>query len=101
MEPKDFKDLLETVYSTSNENGELSKLLTKIYDAFDSKHIEKLNSDKSMEEITTKNASLVEVNEKLRGVNMDLFLKVGSIKNQTQPPDTKDEPTISITEVYG
>jgi hypothetical protein len=100
MEPKEFKELLESVYSTTNENGEMSKLLTKIYDAYDSKHIEKLETDKKFQEITETNTNLLDVNEKLRGVNMDLFLKVGSIKKETQTPE-KQEETTKITEVYG
>lgn len=101
MEPKDFKDLLETVYSTTNENGELSKLLTRIYEAFDTKHVDKLTADKNVTDITATNTTLVEVNEKLRGVNMDLFLKVGSVKKETQTPEHKEENTTPITEVYG
>lgn len=101
MEPKEFKDLLETVYSTTNENGELSKLLTRIFEAFDTKHVEKLTADKSVTEITETNTSLMEVNEKLRGVNMDLFLKVGSVKKETQTPENKEENTTPLTEVYG
>lgn len=100
MEPKEFKDLLESVYSTKNENGEMSKLLTKIYDAFDTKHIEKLDSDKKFTDITDVNTNLLDVNEKLRGVNMDLFLKVGTIKKETQTPENI-EKVIPLTEVYG
>lgn len=100
MEPKDFKELLESVYSTTNENGEMSKLLTKIYDAFDSKHIEKLDADKKFTDITEVNTNLLDVNEKLRGVNMDLFLKVGTIKQENPTPDNVEKIT-PITEVYG
>jgi hypothetical protein len=99
MEPKEFKDLLEETYTTTNANGELSKLLTRIYDAFEEKNTEKLTHEKQYTEIAATNSQLEEMNEKLRGVNMDLFLKVGSVKKETvtTPPE---ENIPDLTEVY-
>lgn len=99
MEPKEFKELLEETYSTTNANGELSKLLTRIYDAFDAKHLEKLEHEKQYTEIAATNSSLEEMNEKLRGVNMDLFLKVGAVKKEKETI-TPEENIPDLTEVY-
>lgn len=99
MEPKEFKDLLEETYTTTNANGELSKLLTRIYDAFEEKNTEKLTHEKQYTEIAATNSQLEEMNEKLRGVNMDLFLKVGSVKKETVPT-TPEESIPDLTEVY-
>lgn len=100
MEPKEFKDLLEETYSTTNANGELSKLLTRIYDAFDQKHIEKLEHEKQHNEIKTTNSQLEEINEKLRGVNMDLFLKVGTKQDPKTSEAEQQEKIVDLTEVY-
>jgi Zn-dependent oligopeptidase len=100
MEPKEFKDLLEEIYSTTNANGELSKLLTRIYDAFDEKHVDKLKHEKDYQEIATTNSQLEEMNEKLRGVNMDLFLKVGAVKKEKETTQQEEENIPDLTEVY-
>lgn len=104
MDPKEFKEILEEAYTTTNEKGELSKLLTKIHDHYENLYAEKVTQEKLVSEEVEKSKSLTEINEKLRSVNMDLFLKVGTTKTGDDKSGIviKEEENnpVNIMEVY-
>lgn len=100
MEPKEFKELIEKIYITTNESGELSKLLGQVQEAHDQEYTNHIENKKLYEEEMTTNSTLAEMNEKLRGVNMDLFLKVGTPPKDPAAAEPPKENIPDLTEVY-
>lgn len=84
MLKEQYEEILNNITNSLDDQGEVTRLLNDLREDYE-------NQLNDIEKLKNSNEDLISKNENLRSSNMDLFLKLGSKKEENNEPDEKEE----------